>query len=42
VPSAEENIVQAEDTLTLKTLKEQVLKDAFRNKRQKTIDAFFL
>jgi hypothetical protein len=37
---AEENNVQAEDILTLKRLQEKVLK-AFRNKRQKTIDAFF-
>jgi hypothetical protein len=38
---AEENNVQAEDILTLKRLQEKVLKEAFRNKRQKTIDAFF-
>jgi hypothetical protein len=39
---AEENNVQAEDILTMKRLQEKVLKEAFRNKRQKTIDAFFL
>jgi hypothetical protein len=36
---AEENNVQAEDILTLKRLQEKVLKEAFRNKRQKTIGA---
>jgi hypothetical protein len=34
--------VQAEDILTLKRLQEKVLKEAFRNKTQKTIDTFFL
>jgi hypothetical protein len=38
---AEENSVQAENILTLKRLQEVVLKEAFRNKRQKIIDAFF-
>jgi hypothetical protein len=38
---AEENNVQAEDILTMKRLQEKVLKEAFRNKRRKTIDAFF-
>jgi hypothetical protein len=38
---AEENSVQTEDILTLKRLQEKVLKEAFRNKRQKTIGAFF-
>jgi hypothetical protein len=38
---AEENNVQAEDILTLKKLQEKVLKEAFRNKIQKTIDTFF-
>jgi hypothetical protein len=40
---AEENNVQTEDILILKRLqkKKKVLKQAFRNKRQKTIDAFF-
>jgi hypothetical protein len=38
----EENSMQAEDILTLKRLQEKVLKEAFGNKRQKTIDAFFL
>jgi hypothetical protein len=33
--------MQAEDILTLKRLQEKVLKEAFRNKREKTIDAFF-
>jgi hypothetical protein len=33
---AEENNVQGEDILTLKKLQEKVLKEAFRNKRQKT------
>jgi hypothetical protein len=37
---ARENM-QAEDILTLKRLQEKVLKEAFRNKRQKTIEAFF-
>jgi hypothetical protein len=32
--------VQAED-ITLKRLQEEDLKAAFRNKKQKTIDAFF-
>jgi hypothetical protein len=36
---AEENNMQAEDILTLKRSQEKVLKDAFRNKRQKTTDA---
>jgi hypothetical protein len=36
----EENNVQAEDILTLNRLQEKVLKEAFRNKRQKTIYAF--
>jgi hypothetical protein len=36
---AEENNVQAEDILTLKRLQEKVLKEAFRNKTQKNIDA---
>jgi hypothetical protein len=39
---AEENNMQAEDILTLKRLQEKVLKEAFRNKRQKTTDAFFV
>jgi hypothetical protein len=39
---ADENNVQAEDILTLKRLQEKVLKEAFRNIRQKTIDAFFV
>jgi hypothetical protein len=39
---AEGNNVQAEDILTLKRLQEKVLKETFRNKRQKTIDAFFV
>jgi hypothetical protein len=38
---AEENKVQAKDILTLKRLQEKVLKEAFRNKRQKTTDSFF-
>jgi hypothetical protein len=38
---AEENNVQAEDILTLKRLQEKVLKEAFRNERQKIIDGFF-
>jgi hypothetical protein len=38
---AEENNVQAEDILSLKRLQEKVLKEALRNKRQETIDAFF-
>jgi hypothetical protein len=38
---AEESSVQAEDILTLKRLQQNVLKEVFRNKRQKTIDAFF-
>jgi hypothetical protein len=38
---AEGNSVQAEDIHKLKRLQEKVLKDAFRNKRQKTVDAFF-
>jgi hypothetical protein len=37
---AEENNVEAEDILTLKSSQEKVLKEAFRNKRQKTIEAF--
>jgi hypothetical protein len=37
---AEANNVQAEDILTFKRLQEKVLKEAFRNKRQKTIDFF--
>jgi hypothetical protein len=37
---AEENNVQAEDILTLKRLQEKLLKEAFRNKRHKTTDAF--
>jgi hypothetical protein len=37
----EENSVQAEDIPTLKILQEKLLKEAFRNKRQKTINAFF-
>jgi hypothetical protein len=37
---AEENNVQTEDFLTLKRLQEKVLKEAIRNKRQKTIEAF--
>jgi hypothetical protein len=36
------NNMQAEDILTLKRLQQKVLKEAFRNKKQKTIDAFFL
>jgi hypothetical protein len=39
---AEDNNVQAEDILTLKRLQEIVLNEAFRNKIQKTIEAFFL
>jgi hypothetical protein len=39
---AEENYVQAEDIVTLKRLQEKVLKGAFKNKRQKTIDTFFV
>jgi hypothetical protein len=39
---AEGNNVQAEDILTLKRLQEEVLKEAFRNKRQKTIDGSFV
>jgi hypothetical protein len=39
---AEENNVRAEDILTSKRLQEKVLKEAFRNKRQKTIEAFFV
>jgi hypothetical protein len=38
---AEENNVQAEDILTSKRSQEKVLKEAFRNKRQKIINAFF-
>jgi hypothetical protein len=38
---AEENKVQAEDILILKRLQEKVLKQAFRNRRQNTIEAFF-
>jgi hypothetical protein len=38
---AEQNKMQAEDVLTLKILQEKVLKEAFRNKRQKTIDISF-
>jgi hypothetical protein len=34
--------VQAEDILTLKRLQEKILKEAFWNKNQKTIEAFFL
>jgi hypothetical protein len=34
--------VHAENILTLKRLQEKVLKEAFRNKRQKTIDAFLV
>jgi hypothetical protein len=37
---AEENNVEAEDILTLRRLQEEVLKEAFRNKRQKTTDTF--
>jgi hypothetical protein len=37
---AEENNVQAEDILTLRTLQEKVLNEVLQNKRQK-IDAFF-
>jgi hypothetical protein len=37
---AEGNNVQAEEILTLKRLQEKVLKEVFRNKRQKTIDTF--
>jgi hypothetical protein len=39
---AKENIVHTEDILTLKRLQEKVLKEAFRNKRQKTTEAFSL
>jgi hypothetical protein len=39
---ADENNVQAQDILTLKRLQEKVLKEAFRNKRQKTIDVSFV
>jgi hypothetical protein len=38
---AEGNSVRAEDILTFKRLQEKILKKAFRNKKQKTIDAFF-
>jgi hypothetical protein len=38
---AEENNLLAEDILTLKRLQEKVLKEAFRNKKWKSIDAFF-
>jgi hypothetical protein len=38
---AKENNVQAEDILTMKRLQEKVLKEVFRNKRQKTIDGSF-
>jgi hypothetical protein len=34
--------VQAEDILTLKRLHEKILKEAFRNKRQKTTDTCFV
>jgi hypothetical protein len=37
---AKENKVQAENILTFKRVKEKVLKEAFRDKRQKTIDFF--
>jgi hypothetical protein len=37
---AEENNVKAEDILTLKRLQEKVIKESYRNKRQKTIDYF--
>jgi hypothetical protein len=37
---AKGNNVQAEDILTMKRLQEKVLREAFRNKRQKTIEAF--
>jgi hypothetical protein len=33
--------MQAEDILTFKRLQEKVLKEAFKNKRKKTVDAFF-
>jgi hypothetical protein len=36
----EENNVQTEDILTLKNSQERALKEAFRNKRQKTIHVF--
>jgi hypothetical protein len=39
---AEDSNMLAEDIMTLKILQEKVLKEAFRNKRQKTVDAFFL
>jgi hypothetical protein len=39
---AEENNVKAKDILTLKRLQEKVLWEAFRNKKQNTIDAFFM
>jgi hypothetical protein len=39
---AKENNMQAEDILTLKRLKEKVLKEAFRNNRQNIVDTFFL
>jgi hypothetical protein len=38
---AEENNLKAEDIFTLKRWQEQVIKEAFRNKTQKIIDAFF-
>jgi hypothetical protein len=38
---AKENNVEAEDILTLKWLQGKVLKEAFKNKRQKTTDALF-
>jgi hypothetical protein len=37
---AEGNYVQAEDILTLKDCKKKVLKEAFRKKKQTTIDFF--
>jgi hypothetical protein len=39
---AAENNVQTEDILTLKSSQEKFLKEAFRNKRQKTVDFFFV
>jgi hypothetical protein len=46
VPSARvmngpKKTVQAEDFLALKRLQQKVVKEAFRNKRRKTVDTFF-
>jgi hypothetical protein len=40
--TAEKNNLQAEDIVILKRLPTNFLKLAFRNKRQKTIETFFL